>query len=569
MPHDRWTTARGTEEGSVEHTQTICSSDSRYTIRVDGSRDPVNDAIVIENVGQTDVVNPTVTVNGLYDWFSTERMASEITRGCATDAEKAFAIWRWVQDKRFQRSATDRSSLHPVRYFNVYGYGICGHTAAAMKALGLAAGVPSRVHEIWGHTVAEFHFDGSWHVLDGNGRVFYPKRDNRTLASVEEVGDDPYISRRSPLSRFTYAYESKEDNYIEHSYDEEIGRDYTMAMTLRPGERLVRHWRPTSGKYEGNQVRPEVPQTFANGELVYEPNLEVYDVSGDRAFNAATFAQDGQRPAVHVAKKQDHTFRKPSEWTVEVKSPYAVVGGHVEAGVDRGGNSERDTFSAAVTPDGPESQRRDLYTYRYYTGPRDIGLHLDPIVSTQTRVGKYGYAVHFSFGADALATPPVQTGIDRLRIATDLQVSPHSLPAVSLGENEIVYQDETVGPVDVRITHLWTERTDNTPPEAPVAPRVPRDGDRVRSLTPTLSWEPGTDPDTEDCVVDYRVCISLRPDCAWPVSPSLDVEVGSERPEFTVPESWLNPNTQYYWRVCARDARGDWGAYSRVWRFST
>ena len=553
----------------MEHTQKIDSSDASYTVQVDGTRCPVNDAIVIENVGDTDIVNPTLTVNGLYDWFSTERMASEITRGCATDEEKAFAIWRWVQDKRFQRSATDRSSLHPVRYFNVYGYGICGHTAAAMKALGLAAGVPSRVHEIWGHTVAEFHFDGAWHVLDGNGRVFYPKRDNRTLASVDEVGDDPFISRRSPLARFTYAYESREDNYVEHSYDEEIGRDYTMAMTLRPGERLVRHWRPTSGKFEGNQVRFEEPQTLANGEFVFEPDLEAYDVSRDAAFNVATFAQDGRRPAIHVAKKQDHTFRKPSAWTVDVRSPYAVVGGRVEASIDREGNSDRDTFTASVTPDGPEAKRGDLYAYRYYTGPRDIGLYLDPIVSTQTRVGKYGYAVHFNFGADALADPPVQTGIDRLRIVTDLQVSPHSLPALSLGENHVIYRDETVGAVKVRITHVWAERSDNTPPHSPVAPKTPRDGARVRSLIPTLSWEPVTDPDPGDSVADYHVCISLRPDCAWPVSPSLDVEVGSDSPELTVPESWLNPDTVYYWRVRARDTRGDWGPYSRVWRFST
>ncbi|MBT4503367.1 MAG: transglutaminase domain-containing protein, partial [Gemmatimonadetes bacterium] len=197
---------------SSEYCQTIEVPEVAYTVPVGGSRDPVNEAIIIENIGTADVVNPRVTVNGLYDWSSTERMAAEITRGCTTDEEKAFAIWRWVRGKRFQRSASDRSSLHPVRLFNVYGYGICGHTAAAMKALGLAAGVPTRVHEIWGHTISEFFWDDAWHVLDGNGQVFYPKRDNRTLASVDEVGDDPWISERSTLARFTYAYQSKEDN---------------------------------------------------------------------------------------------------------------------------------------------------------------------------------------------------------------------------------------------------------------------------------------------------------------------------------------------------------------------
>ena len=553
----------------MEHVQVVESSEASYGICVAGAREPVNETIVIENVGDTDIVNPVITVNGRYDWFSAARMAAEITRGCKTDEEKAFAIWKWVQDKRFQRSPTDRSSLHPVRYFNVYGYGICGHTAAAMKALGLASGVPSRVHEIWGHTVAEFFYNEAWHVLDGNGKVFYPKRDNRTPASVDEVGSDPYLSERSPLARFTYAYQSKEDNYIEHNYDDEIGRDYTMAITLRPGEKLVRHWRPTSGKYEGNTVRPEMPQAFANGELIFEPDLDAYDIARDSTFNVATRAQDGQGPAVHVAKKQDEIFRKPSNWRVAVRSPYAVVGGRVDATVARGGNSERDGFSVSVTPDGPEAQRREVYAYRYYTGAREIGLYLDAIVSTQTRIGKYGYEVTFNFGANALADPPVQTGVDRLKITTDLQVSPHSLPALRLGDNTVVYRDETPGRTKVRITHIWTERADNTPPAAPDAPRSPADAERVRTLMPVLSWTPAVDADAGDRVADYHVQISLRRDCAWPVSPNLDVDLDSDRPEFAVPESWLNVDTTYYWRVRARDTRGDWGPYSRVWRFRT
>ena len=543
-----------------EHTETIEAPESTYTIPVEGERAPANEAIVIENIGDTDIVDPRITANGLYDWFSVESMAAEITRGCATDEEKAFAIWKWVEGKRFQRSPTDRSSLHPVRYFNVYGYGICGHTAAALKALGLAAGVPSRVHEIWGHTVNEFFFDDAWHTLDGNGQVFYPKRDNRALASVEEVGDDPWISERSTLARFTYAYQSKQDNYIEHSYDDQIEKNYTMAMVLRPGEKLIRYWNPVSGKYEGNQGRSEMPSTFANGQLVYAPDLQSYDLSRDTTFNVVSFAADGQRPAVHVAENQDRIFRKPSSWELRVQSPYAVVGGRVDAAVSRTGDGPHDTLAVAVTPDGPESRRREVYTYSYYTGPREIGLYLDPIVSTQTLVGKYGYTLTFYFGA---ATGQ-QTGIDRLKITTDLQVSPHSLPALRPGENTVCYRDATPGPKRVRITHVWTDRAGPPPPVPPSAPVFPKEGDRVDTLAPTLAWQPSA-----GSVDAYHVRISYRPDCAWPVSPSLDVEISPDRPEFAVPESWLNPHTTYYWQVRARDAQGDWGPCSPVWRFAT
>jgi hypothetical protein len=542
---------------SSEYCQTIEVPEVAYTVPVGGSRDPVNEAIIIENIGTADVVNPRVTVNGLYDWSSTERMAAEITRGCTTDEEKAFAIWRWVRGKRFQRSASDRSSLHPVRLFNVYGYGICGHTAAAMKALGLAAGVPTRVHEIWGHTISEFFWDDAWHVLDGNGQVFYPKRDNRTLASVDEVGDDPWISERSTLARFTYAYQSKEDNYIEHSYDEEIETNYAMDMVLRPGEKLIRHWNPTSGKYEGSQGRAEMPSTFANGQLIYEPDLRGCDLERDGAFNAAV---GGGSPIIGVAKNQDDIFRKFSSWDVRVQSPYAVVGGRVDAAIMRTGDGRHDSFSVAVMPDGPEGMRREVYSYRYYTGPREIGLYLDPIVATQTRVGKYGYTLSFYFGAGA----GQQAGIDRLKVTTDIQVSPHSLPALKQGENAVVYRDESPEGRQVRITHVWMERAGTPLPSIPADPVAPLNGGRVDSLAPTLAWAP-----TAGEVDAYHVEVSYRPDCAWPVSSSLDVELPPSPAEFAVPESWLNPGTIYYWRVRARDAQGDWGAYSPVWQFST
>ena len=553
----------------MEHTQTVTSSATEYGVHVGGTRPPVNERIIIENVGEVDIVNPVITVNGLYDWFSTERMAAEITRGCRTDQEKAFAIWRWVQDKRFQRLPLDRTCLHPVRYFNVYGYGICGHTAAAMKALGRAAGVPSRVHELWGHTVTEYYYAGAWHVLDGNGRVFYPARDNVTAASAEQIGDDPYLSERSILPQFTYAYQSKEDNYIETSYDEELGRDYTMALTLRPGEKLVRHWRPSSGKYAGNLHRADLPTCFANGELIYQPDLHAYDLSRDGAFNLTTRARDGRDPAVHVAKKQDDLFRKPSSWPLVVDSPYAVVGARLDAVFHRDGESARDTCTVAVLPEGPEAQRRQVFAYRRGTGSREVGLFLDPLVSTQTPLGRYGYRVIMEFTADSAARPPVQTGVQHLRLSTDLQVAPHSLPALSLGDNTVRYRDETRGAGRVRITHQWSERTDNTPPEAPPGPEYPADGAAVDSLIPELRWRPARDPDPGDSIHAYHVQISLREDFAWPVAPNLDVSTPSPRPLFRVPESWLNPDTVYYWRVRARDGHGDWGPFSGTWRFRT
>ncbi len=78
------------------HSQVILAGDQQYVIEVGGTIAPENVEIMIENLGDTPVVNPRITVNGLFDWFDIESMAAEITRDCATDEERAMAIWQWI-----------------------------------------------------------------------------------------------------------------------------------------------------------------------------------------------------------------------------------------------------------------------------------------------------------------------------------------------------------------------------------------------------------------------------------------------------------------------------------------
>ncbi len=66
-----------------EYSQIITVNDYTYEIEVNGSRDPLNKSIIIENFGDSPIINPRITVNGKYDWFDLESLASEITRGCS------------------------------------------------------------------------------------------------------------------------------------------------------------------------------------------------------------------------------------------------------------------------------------------------------------------------------------------------------------------------------------------------------------------------------------------------------------------------------------------------------
>ena len=130
--------------------------------------------------------------------------------------------------------------------------------------------------------------------------------------------------------------------------------------------------------------------------------------------------------------------------------------------------------------------------------------------------------------------------MDWFRSETDLQISPHAIPALKLGRNVIRYWDASPGQRKVRITFTWREVDDNHAPSRVSEAVSPKE---AKSLTPVLEWKAVADPDPGDSVADYQVMLSLRPDCRWPVSMALYRSLGSDKCEWTLPESFLNPGT--------------------------
>ena len=80
----------GTRQKDVRlrrHVERITRKKHTYSVRVKGSRDPENHAIVIENAGKTCVEKPRVRANDKSDWFDKETMVRDTVRGFRTDEE--------------------------------------------------------------------------------------------------------------------------------------------------------------------------------------------------------------------------------------------------------------------------------------------------------------------------------------------------------------------------------------------------------------------------------------------------------------------------------------------------
>jgi len=261
-----------------EYSQVIESQESSYEIDVGGFREPVNETIIIENLGDTPIVNPRITVNGKYDWFDVESIAREATLGCNTEEEKAFAIFNFVRTQSHHLSPPKHlEALNPVVYFNVYGYGQCAFHAAVSVALARALGMKARVWEVWKHTVSEFWYNEAWHMLDSDIEAYYLMEDNRTIASIEQLWEDQKVTggkaENAGLTKFSgrtmglhavYAdvegnigwsfrdearslgaryFHGDDFSYVQDFYDYYTYEPHTMAMTIRPDEKLVRNWK--------------------------------------------------------------------------------------------------------------------------------------------------------------------------------------------------------------------------------------------------------------------------------------------------------------------------------------
>jgi len=568
------------QDGVKEYSTVITKPDVEYTIDVGGTLNPENVEIIVENLGEQPVANPRLTVNGLYDWHDVHSMVNEITRGLETDEDRAMAIWSWILDKRFQREPHDDSSVNPVRGLNGYSYGICSNSASWIASLCHAAGIKARIWELTGHTVAEVYFNGTWHMLDGNARVFYLDHDNRTIAGMSTLQQDKRLIERTvhaidpwfrdPVPGRNEQFEryliTDKDNWLSDGYDSEFLKNYTMALTLKPGEKLLRWWQPVLNKFESRDKDPEVPERYANGQLIWEPDLRRVDmrnyIDSSPIGNVTTRAHDGRNPAIHIAALQDgFLYDRASRFAIPIRSPYPVVGGRFRCTLVKEGASPLDQARMSFG-------RGDyLYDFQFGTGSRDVEVDLDSAILKHAPV--YDYSIEFAVRGNANSQPPTQAGVDAFRSVTDLQVSPHSLPALKLGKNLVHYWDESQGPRTVRITHRWREIADGRPPANTMAAMAPADGGEVQTLEPTLKWnapgaaEPGTPP------ADYQVMVCFKPDCRWPVSPTLYRNVGSAKTEWKVPATFLNPATSYYWKVRGRDRDGRIGEWSRTFVFTT
>lgn len=570
-----WASRSHPQDVARRHVQEIRSAQQKYRViqggTMDGTncRSPVgggfavwdqawesNRSVRLENVGDTDLINPWLS-NGRNDFRSIKEIVARALRPGMSDREKAIALWRVQTTHRFHASSGDNEVNDPVKVFNVYGYTTCGNDSICLAGLWRAAGFAVRPARCVGHCISQVHFDGRWNLLDGDMGPFYLLRDNTTIASEWDLVRDHDLLKRShtngindPDSR--PAAEDSAALFLsngEFKGTRDSVHDTTMNMVLRPNESLIWRWgRLTPLKYHGRlDIKLWGPRSdggktwggraedrLCNGRWEYRPDFtrEIWRKGAERA--------DGVKVVDGVLVPDD---RQAGTIVWKMRSPYPFVGGKLDVeGAEAKFSASWDGTKWIELADGLEA----LFHFPHKGDAR------------------YEYRLKCELPAGAR--------LKRLGILNDLQMAPLALPGMIVGENQFNYSDEFTGTRKVQIVHDWVERSLSRPPAAPPAPLFPEEGGTTESTDIVFRWQTPSVPGG-DRVADYHFELSDRADLAWPLSANFEKLISNTAKrvaaEYPLPYvGLLTPGQKYWWRVRAQNDKGVWGPWSKTWSFT-
>jgi hypothetical protein len=499
-----------------------------------------NRASRLENVGETDVVNPWLS-NGRNAFRNLDEIVASAVRPGMTDREKAFALWFQEIRHRYHWAGDNAELGDPVKVFNVYGHNTCGNDSICLAGLWRRAGLKVTPARLVGHCVSQAYFDGRWNLFDGDMHAMYLLRDNRTVACEQDLVRDHDLIKRSHTQGVLNPDKRANDEWEASLYvfegepagDRDCTAGTSMNMLLRPGEAITWRWGHTDPvKYHGGN-KPRYPDMICNGLWDYRPDFSrdlwkkgAASVVGVQVSGGELTAEEGKTGAI--------------VWIV--RSPYVLVGGRLE--------TEGSGAKFSLSWDGKSWMEAgpDLDGFFPPDGP-----------------ARYEYRLRCELGAGAR--------LKRLSIVNDLQMAPLALPAMSVGENRFVYTDQSPGGRKVRITHEWVERSLSRPPEAPPAPVFPPNGGEAEGTDLVFRWLPAEDSDG-DRIDDYHFELSDRQDMQWPLSTNfyklISKTADRGKSQYSLPQGGLLAADQkYYWRVRAKNAKGLWGPWSATWGFTS
>lgn len=219
--------------------------------------------IKITNPGNYDVHDIKILQEGQMDFTTIDRILENIPPHNATDKQKVLAIFDFLTRYHLtaaQPPPNETEPHDPVKYFAVYGYGICDDHAKVFHALLNKAGIRSRPCGVKGHSIAEAFYENSWHMFDADYVKYYRYPDDERIVSFEEVlkGRDRIVDQNGGklVGMLKKVYSSGGAPSYYDGYPVSVG--HKALFSLEPGESVTFYKKGQFGYY-GDYQKSRIP----------------------------------------------------------------------------------------------------------------------------------------------------------------------------------------------------------------------------------------------------------------------------------------------------------------------
>lgn len=527
-------------------------------------------SIKIVNEGNHDVLNPRVSVNGFKPPLSSEELLQTISDNPKDPLDRVLRIFYAVSNYSTHEPSADETAS-PLHYFLNSSWGLCHDKTRVQSALWNLAGFRWRESEPYNHTSAEVEVQGKSLLLDTDLQTLYLKHDNLTIASAQDIRDDPLLVLRASheriFDRFPRLVDEAEVNMYYSS--EKTAALYPpresppplasqkpdiqrYSILLRPGEAYGWHTGKSQNPDSFNQTEEH---SAVARDLIWETSLNLS--KGTHRW----FLRGREEKKIRV--QRDVIDMGDSILTIPYQLPFPIVGMQIRltpgnADVTDSPDTDEKITLKIVTPKGSFEHRASYAEVikGFYSLDALVKSTSMPLRAFQLQIdGRQSYKKNMK----------VRT-LRGIHIRLNGVSTAFAFRALRAGENNLVYTDSSPSR-SIRID-VDAEPEQLTLPSIPEASLSPRARAKIPESHLRFEW-PGAHGDR---IAGYHFQISLFPDMRYPLSPTFDRLVRTDQTkttnntiEFTLPWRGMLPvNKMLYWRVRPFDDSLLAGAWSEV-----
>ncbi len=269
--------------------------------------------VSIENRGHEVLENCMPFVNQQASLYTLEGISQQILK----EKDPLLALYHlWNQSIFLSESITDEEK-DPLYLLNVMGCSNKEQYTSGFVQLCLLMGMSARPANIYGEDYYDFSNQSGWKLFDLFSNQLYFSLNNRSLASSEEVMDDPFLALRTKYPRkaasidFKKAWENLAHfEILTPCLEEEVNvmlfkdsDDKVIGFDLYPGEKLI---------YQGTHLYQDLLPSQCSIQHLVDPQArqEETQLSYSSPFPIRTIYNGTSSPV--LLKAQDY-FVQPGE----------------------------------------------------------------------------------------------------------------------------------------------------------------------------------------------------------------------------------------------------------------